>query len=138
MVTINNSSLTYTVYKTIYDYLKTITFSASKTVTITAKYIDSAESMPQVVLGQPGVESKDYVFDRSNSNRDISIVIDVYTTGTGKNKDRSLITDKIVSSLEGNKFTGLTLLDVTSNPSLSVDNENKVLNSTISVSYVRR
>ena len=142
MVTTTKNNITYSVYKNVFDLLKgkatTSKFGSSVQPTITAAYIDKVPTFPQVVIGQPGLDVEDFVFDRSSAKTSVSLVLDVYTSGKSKNKDLSLITDNIYEFLTDNKTAGITLTSVSSNLSLSLDNKNKVLNTTVALVFVRR
>jgi len=142
MVVITNDNITYGTYKNIYDLLKgkatSNDYGTSVQPTVTAAYIDDGQSFPQIVIAQPSVDSEDFVFDRTSGGKTIMVVVDVYTSGSSKNKDRSLLTDDITKFITGNAWTGLMLTSVSTNPSLAVDNNNKILNSTVSLTFVRR
>jgi len=142
MVIITNDNITYATYKNLYDLLKgkaTINaYSTSTQPTVTSAYIDDVQSFPQVVIDQPSMDSDEYVFDRSNSSKIIKIVVDVYTSGSSKNKDRSLLTDDLNKFITEASLAGIMLTNLSNNPSMGIDNDNKVLNSTVSLTFVRR
>lgn len=133
MVTISNTSLRANIYETLYDSLKAANLLSS-TVTVTASYIDSDSSFPQVVVHPVNVSHDSFGMDRTLTKKTINIIIDIYTK---KNKDIDLITDEIDALLRPLRISGMTLIDWSEDLALATDNDNKIHLKTIAISYMR-
>lgn len=138
-MTITNSSLRQNVFEELYDVLKAKAdsedYGTSTQPTITAQYIDSADVFPQIVISAADVEEGDYVFDRSDSLKNIIVVVDIYTL---KNKNRDILADNINTFIKENKITGITLISTDEANSINLDKDSKIRNKTITFTFIRR
>jgi len=139
MVAISNSSIRQTVFETIYDLLKAKAtsedYGTATQPTTTASYIDDYHSFPQIVVKEPNVGRENYTFNRSNSDRPILVIIEVYCL---KNKDRSILSDNVDTFIHENKITGLMIKDYSETDDIMLDDKTKIRSKTISVNFVRR
>ena len=134
MVTISNTTLRANVYETVYDILTAANLLGGS-VTVTAAYIDSTESFPQVVVNPANISKDTFSFDRSNSTNTISVMIDIYTK---KNKQIDQITDAIDSLSSLKSITGLQLTDWEESKAFEPQNNNKIHLKSITLVYKRR
>ena len=133
MVTISNSTVRANIYETLYDTLNSANLLSS-TVTVTAAYIDSDSSFPQVVIHPVDVSHDMFGMDRVNSRKTANVMIDVYTK---KAKEIDQITDEIDALVRPLKLPGITLVDWSEDRALSTDNDNKIHLKTITIAYMR-
>lgn len=134
MVTITNATLRSSMWETIYDTL-TAAHLLSSTVTVTASYIDSATApFPQVVLYPMDVEKSEFSFDRSNSRKDINVMIDIWTR---KNKDKDTIADAIDVLLSALNIPGVSLIGWSEANAVETENDNKIHLKTLTLTYIR-
>ena len=134
MVTITDATLRSNIYETIYDTL-TAANLLSSTATVTAAYIDSETApFPQVVINPVNVEKPSFSFDRTISEKEITVIIDLWTK---KNKDKDLLADEIDTIITPLKMGGVMLNGYSESNALETPNENKIHLKTITLSYLR-
>ena len=134
MVTLNTSTLRSNIFETLYDEL-TAANLLSSTATVTAAYIDSEDSFPQVVINPVDIEKTNFSFDRSNSNKSVTILIDIWTK---KNKDKDLLTDEIDTIVSAISWSGsLTLAGWSESNALESPSGNKVHLKSIALTFFR-
>jgi hypothetical protein len=134
MVTLNDSTLRQNVYETIYDAIKSIVWSGSLSVTVTAAFIDDDQSFPQVVVHPANIDYTNFTFNRSVSDKNIVIVVDVYTK---KNKDCDIISDNIMNAIEGLSTPGMMLVDTSEDRDTADIEGLKIHNKMIALTYKR-
>jgi hypothetical protein len=142
MVTITDSNLRSSVYETVYDLVTGISawgLSSSATVTVTAAYIEgkSDTPLPQVVVHSPEISSDASNFDRTLMDREVRVLIEVFTGGEKKRKDLDQISDKIVSTLETASTPGMQLVDMDENNAMPTV-QSKIASKALSFTYRRR
>jgi len=134
MVTITSSTLRANVYESVYDTL-TNAHLLSSTVTVTAAYIDSATApFPQVVVNPIDIEKEFISFDKTITQNNINIVIDIWTK---KNKEKDQISDEIDALLTPLKISGIHLVGWSESNALETPNDNKIHLKSIVLSYMR-
>jgi len=138
-MTISNSSLRQNVFEEIYDLLKAKAdaedFGTATQPNVVASYIDDINAFPQVVIGSANVDEDEYTFDRSNSLKNIVIIIDIYTK---KNKNRDILSDNVNTFMKETKIAGITLFNVGEGTAINLDKESKIRNKTITYTFIRR
>jgi len=139
MVTITNNNIRAGSFESVYDYLKgkatTSDYSTTPQPLVTASYPDDNETFPCIVINPIQVDRGDYTFDRSNTQNDIVVVIEIYAK---KNKNRDLLGDNIQAFMDSNKFQGLHLNSVTETNAPDDINSTKIRYKSISFTYGRR
>lgn len=133
MVVITSSALRQNVYETVYDTLNDADLLSS-TVTVTAAYIDSDSSFPQVVIYPVKVDKEDYTYDRTYSKATIMVMIEIYTK---KAKELDQINDEIDPLMQSLKMNSLQLINTSEDIALSTDNDNKIHLKTLNYTYIR-
>jgi len=89
-MTINNNTINTDVFETIYDllYNQIGDYTSSIQPNISATYIEKEATYPCIVIEPITKENSNYTFKQNNPDRNILVVIQVYTK---KNKDRDLL-----------------------------------------------
>lgn len=138
MVSITDSSLRSNVYETIYDTLKAYatasSYGTTTQPTITAAYIDDKQAFPQIVIHPVDVDKSDYNFQQNNPNKEIRVMVDIYTT---KNKDIDTLADDM-DSLMDSVVTGLSLVGCAEARAFETSNQSKIHNKTLTYTYIRK
>lgn len=146
MVTISNSTIRANIFETIYDSLSAglastdFVATVSAAPTVTAAYIDGdQDAFPQVVVQPVEIDKAAGTFSKTAdvSPKTARVIITVYTTGPGSNKDRDLIGDKIDNIISTTKYPGITLVDSSDNTATTTLGGNKIRARTMSYSYRR-
>jgi len=139
MVTITKASQRQNLFESVYDELKAYatagSYGTSSQPTVTAAYIDSEDSLPQIVINRVNNKKEDPVFDRSNTTNNLVIPINVYAK---KNKNIDILSDNIEAYLYTKKFTGVTMSDWSEEDDIYITNDNKIRSKTITVVYKNR
>ena len=136
MVTISDSTIRANIYETIYDVLNGVTYTnASDTVTVTAAYTGKDEQLPQVVVHPVDVGYSKFSFNRTNSDKQINVLVEVYTK---KAKDKDVITDYIMDAIIGESFSGFFLVGVDESNALDPAGMNKIHLKSIAMTFMRR
>ena len=134
MVTITDTNLRQNIFESIYDALTNANLLSS-TATVTAAYIDSDNApFPQVVVHPVNVSKDSFTFNRSVSEKNINIMIDIWTK---KNKDKDVIADQIDAVIEPLKMGGVMLVGYSESNALETPSDNKIHLKTITLSYLR-
>lgn len=100
---ITNTTLFSETWNEIYALINTASITGVQK--ITSAYIDDSVLLPQIVINSPDVGENEYSFDRTNSSKDIVVIVDVYTK---KTIDMDNIMDAVFS-LDYNSISGLQL-----------------------------
>ena len=139
MVSITKNNIRQNIFETVYDTLKakatSSSYGTSTQPTITASYIDSADSLPEIVIGRINNNKEDPVFNRANYTNNCVQVIGVYAK---KNKEVDVLTDNIDEFLHENKITGVTLIDWNEEDDIYITNQNKLRSKTITITWKTR
>jgi hypothetical protein len=135
---ITDRTLRSSVFETIYDLLKAKATSGDYSTTqptVVASFVDDYDfSAPLLVLSPLSVETSNNVFDRTNSTKEIVLLIEIYTKS---NRDRDLLSDD-VNYFMSQKITGLMLNNVSEDSSTIIINNSKVRYKSITFTFMRR
>lgn len=138
MVTISNSTIRQNIFETIYDIVSAITFTSTITTPrITAAFIDDSKStFPQIVINPVDIGRDTFTIgsDRSASNKNITVVIDVFTK---KSKDLDIVSDAIQTAMDTN-FSGITLIGTSESNGIVFPNDQKIHQKSITFNFIRR
>lgn len=117
---VSETTLRQDTYEAVYDVLNAISYNTSDSVTVTAAYIDKAEQLPQVVVNPVDVDYSNFSFGKGSFDNEMRLVIDIYTK---KNKDKDIITDDIVYTLNTtSSFTDIHLSNITESNAFETPN----------------
>lgn len=142
MVTINDSTICANTYETVYD-LATSTLAGTslvgEPVTVTAAFITGSTGetppMPQVVIHSPEVDFDNFSFDRSKSDKEIRVLVEIFTK---KAKHKDLISDALTNSILPYAWSGLQLQSVNMGEALEPQDGNKIHLKSLLLVFQRR
>lgn len=137
MVTISSSTLRQNLFETLYDSL-TAANLLSSTATVTAAFHDDEEDFPQVVIHPVNVSTGQFGFGRGISMKDISVLIDIWTTGSHKNKQKDQLADEIVTLLNSLFIDGVVLTGITESDAYETVGGSKFGLKSLTVNYIRK
>ena len=142
-MSISDSSLRNSIFLEIKGILGSATLSyydnaddvVSDGVTIRAAYVDSPDSLPQIVINTANVAKDEPSFSRSNMTNTIQVMLDVYAR---KMKNIDYICDQLDNITGLKTISGLMLTNWEEVPAFSPENENKIHLKSITLTYKRR
>lgn len=137
MVTISDSTIRNNVYEILYDLINS-SKSGYNNPALYGGYPDvKTISFPNIILHPININESEYVIgtNRSSTTKEIVVQIEIFSE---KNKDLDIISDGLTSTIRGATFSGFFLNSVSEDNGLSVNNDSKLKQKTLSLMFMRR
>ena len=136
MVTITNNTIRNTVYESIYDILNANvgSYNSSSQPSVKAGFTGDSKNLPEIVLYPIDVDKTDYNFGQANPNREVRVMIEIYSK---KMKDLDILADDIDVLLDS-EISGLQLLGKGESTAFETTNQNKLHLKTLTFTYLRK
>ena len=137
MVTIVDSQIRQTIYKTVRDRLKAASYSSSVTPTVISAYSTKVDvATPQIVISPVDIAKSSFTIgsDRKAHTKNITVTIDIYTK---LNKDLDILSDE-VDDLMTDDFTGFCLSDASETEGQYLSNEQQLRVKSLTYTFIRR
>jgi hypothetical protein len=122
----------------VYDliYANRTSFNASSTPTVIGGHPDfNTLTFPTIIINPVEVGEEQFTLDGSSTNKSITVIVEVYTK---KEKDLDDIGDGLTLLFRTNTINGLSYNGCSESNGVSLVNESKVKQKTLSLSFFRR